>query len=518
MSIRQGNKIIAGSGSGASIDPENASAILTELQTKYAQGKIALAKALTNKGEETAASEDIIKMADKVTNLNTDQGVETLWGPQIDRQAVYNSNNTGYYYRGVQSANGIVAIYDYSSLHLCVYKQTALARTFNRSQILENSVILTLDTQLPSVTYSIGISNDGSKIALCTSTEIRLFEYDDTAKTITPIKTITGTFDYIFYSSIAIKNDASLLFWVYTYQYAGFVDIATGTVSNMASKLGISTMSAPLKECEFVDDKIYGVLHTNTYKAFYSCNYAKDESGKVTVSNAKYLIMYSNGSDLSTMRYIYGANIAICLGVDSTVYTDKGYSRRCRIGVFDYETWTYYSDMYVDLYLGISNIVKGDRIDFPNIATYCNWKTEGDITTLHFPLFNATLQYDKSSHILTSEREEYFYNHTLPSPSTNALIPLNWLAYKVVMLNYAEDDAYIYSTVLMPNSYNGLDVYDNSSNGYWVSLVFRKDTFLANIKTLPNGKTIYIKSPYVSATEIAAGDFDKETIVTPETK
>ncbi len=53
----------------AGLDGESAAAVLTELQTKYAQGKIALAKVLTQKGEETSASEDIIAMADKVNAL-----------------------------------------------------------------------------------------------------------------------------------------------------------------------------------------------------------------------------------------------------------------------------------------------------------------------------------------------------------------------------------------------------------------------------------------------------------------
>ncbi len=78
MSIRQGNNIIAGGGSGSSIDPENAAAILTELQTKYAQGKIALAKVLTNKGEPTESKEEIISMVDKVNNLNVESNVTNI--------------------------------------------------------------------------------------------------------------------------------------------------------------------------------------------------------------------------------------------------------------------------------------------------------------------------------------------------------------------------------------------------------------------------------------------------------
>lgn len=78
MSIRQGNKIIAGGSSTPSIDPENASAILTELQTKYAQGKIALAKVLTNKGEPTESKEEIISMVDKVNNLNVESNVTNI--------------------------------------------------------------------------------------------------------------------------------------------------------------------------------------------------------------------------------------------------------------------------------------------------------------------------------------------------------------------------------------------------------------------------------------------------------
>lgn len=71
------------SGSTGGETPEDdstlqAEAILTELQTKYAQGKIALAKVLTNKGEPTEAKEEIIDMVDKVNNLNVESNVTNI--------------------------------------------------------------------------------------------------------------------------------------------------------------------------------------------------------------------------------------------------------------------------------------------------------------------------------------------------------------------------------------------------------------------------------------------------------
>lgn len=500
----------------AGLDGESAAAVLTELQTKYAQGKIALAKALTSKGEETATSEDIISMVDKVVNLNTDQNAETLWGPQFESVAAKNySTSNSYYYRHAESANGIVAIYNYQARNLCVYKQTALARSFTRDEILENSVILTLDTQLTSQSYSIGISNDGTKIVLCTEAEIRLFEYNDNAKTLSLEKTLTGTFKNVYGSSVAIKNDGSLMFWFYGTTTTYFLDIATGILSDMSNKLGLHSSFNYLRECEFFDDKIHAVIASNNYRVFYSCNYSKDESGAVNVSNARYWTMYTDS--YSDVRYIYGRSFALCLeGESSSVYhEDKAHGVRCRVRVFDYDTWTYYSDMYADFYFGLSNLVVPNTYcdKALNMAFYCNSETEGDITTIHFPFFKATLRYDKANHILTSDKAEYFYNSTAYDLSS---YPSDtYKVAKVIMVNYAETDTHIYLSAFPKDKF--MDCCSTVNGAYYyISLVFRKDTFLANVKTLPNGKTTYIKPPYVSATEIAAGEFDRETIVTPE--
>ena len=484
-----------------------------ELIYATSQGKNAIATALTNKGVETSASETLIQMADKVTNLNTDQNAETLWGPQIESVASKN-NSSSYYYRHAESANGIVAIYNYQARNLCVYKQTALARSFTRNEILENSVFLTLDTQLTSQNYSIGISNDGTKIVLCTETEIRLFEYKDDAKTLTLTKTLTGTFTYVHASSIAIKNDGSLMFWFHNVSTTYFLDIATGTLSNMSNALGLHSSFTTLRECEFFDDKIHAVIASAAYRTFYSCNYTKNESGTVNVSNARYYTMYSD--DRSDVRYIYGRSFALCLTTESSsvYHEDKAHGSMCRVRVFDYDTWTYYSDMYADFYFGLSNLlVSNSYCDYAlNMAFYCNSETEGDITSIHFPFFKATLRYDKANHTLTSDKTEYFYNST--SYDLASFPQSVYKVTKVVMVNYAETDTHIYFSAFPKGSFIDCSC-SHTGYYYYVSLVFRKDTFLANVKTLPNGKTIYIKQPYVTATEIAAGDFDKETIVTP---
>lgn len=504
----------------AGLDGESAAAVLTELQTKYAQGKIALAKALTSKGEETAASEDIISMVDKVVNLNTDQNAETLWGTQIESVAKKQYSSSGaYYYRHAESANGIVAIYNYQARNLCVYKQTAFPQSFTLSEILENSVILTLDTQLTSQSYSIGISNDGTKIVLCTEAEIRLFEYDDTAKTLTLTKTLTGTFKSVYSPSVAIKNDGSLLFWFTGTTTTYFLDIETGTLSDMSNKLGLHSSFNYLRECEFFDDKIHAVIASNNYRVFYSCNYSKDESGIVNVSNGRYYNMFANSSEYSDVRYIYGRSFALCLSAESNsiYHEDKAHGQRCRIKIFDYDTWTYYDGMYADFYFGLSNLAtENDQCDKAlSMAMYCIWIPEGDIITIYFPFFNATLHYDKINHILTSDKTEYFYNST--AYDLSGYPTKNYKTTKVVMLNYAEDATHIYLSAFPKDSFENCCGTSNNSY-YYMSLVFRKDTFLANVKTLPNGKTTYIKQPYVSAAEIAAGEFDRKTIVTPETE
>ena len=505
-------------GGGASMDGEEAAALLTELQTKYAQGKIALAKALTSKGQETAASEDMITMVDKVTNLNTDQNTETLWGPQIESVASTSYASSGsYYYRHVESTNGIVAIYNYQARNLCVYKQTALARSFTLNEILENSVFLTLDTQLTNQNYSIGISGDGTKIVLCTEAEIRLFEYNDNAKTITLTKTLTGAFKYVYGSSLAIKNDGSLMFWFYGTTSTYFLDIETGTLTDMSNKTGLPSSFNYLRECEFFDDKIHAVVASNNYRAFCSFNYTKDESGMVNVSNARYFTMYA--SDYSDVRYIYGRGFALCLATEgSSVYhEDKAHGAKCRVRIFDFDTWTYYSDTYADFYFGLSNsVVQNTYCDRAlSMALYCSLDTEGDVTTIHFPLFKATLRYDKANHTLTSDKTEYFYNST--AYGINNQPSELYKATKVVMVNYAETDTHIYLSAFPKDNFTDCCA-TSSKNYYYISLVFRKDTFLANVKTLPNGKTTYIKQPHVTATEIAAGEFDRQTIVTPETE
>ncbi|MBR3603105.1 MAG: hypothetical protein IKL48_00170 [Elusimicrobiaceae bacterium] len=190
----------------AGLDGESAATVLTELQTKYAQGKIALAKALTSRGQATESKEEILAMASKVYNIVPSDDTENIY---VKMRTSYtrgqlNDNGSNYTNWKEVNQNQDVVLWRGGFLYYIPYGNYS-----NIDELLAG-VKFSLEVGDASNSFCyMGVSLDGTKVAIFT-TQYDLKVYDIKEDRFELLHEVTVQ-TYYPNGNIAVTNDGSLV-------------------------------------------------------------------------------------------------------------------------------------------------------------------------------------------------------------------------------------------------------------------------------------------------------------------
>lgn len=483
---------------------------LAELEYATSQGKNAIATALTNKGVQSTAADTLIQMADKVNNLEVDTTTENIVGYLA--QSYYWYRDTQYTTAVSAYDAGIIAVCNSSKLYILERSNIAEYR-----QMSFNDLIATASaTYTFSAPYSgnpaVFISQNGTGIFVIdgSRTNMGLYFWDKEASG-RPIiykgQVLNDNFSHSYTDKFVVSDDASLIavkpsgnyLFVYSHQNATEYTVNININSIYSSYEQLVPEASMIK-----NDYIFCTLVSTDYSrcGFTKVPYSKDSGGAITFDSSNIV----HNTSLSNSYYANGTHrclgktyndIIFCLS-DTNVYSAR--PETDNDGFYNVAM----TPVFIDTDLNISTAAKNIRTR-GQLSTGGYTKTRASVLCIPSkvgdniqvsPMLSTSIIYDTSTK-----------NATVGN-NISILIPQLVVDAEYIVLNYGEDNKYVYLNILML-------MHTASSEMKLHSYRIRKNQLLVKSrKTLDNATTFFMPYSYTES-NVANGKYDYNTTITP---
>ena len=484
---------------------------LAELEYATSQGKNAIATALINKGVQSTAADTLIQMADKVNNLDVNTTTENIVG--CLEQSYYWYQDSQYTTAVSAYDAGIIAMCNSSTLYIFERSNRANYKAMSFNDLIATaSATYTFSTPY-SGNPAVFISQNGTGIFVIDGnrTNMGLYFWDKEASG-RPIiykgQVLSDNFSQISYNDkFVVSDDASLIavkptgndLFVYSHQNA------TKYTVNININSIYSAYEQLVPEASMIkNDYIFCTLVSTDYSkcGFTKVPYSKGSDGAITFDSSK--IVYN--TSLSNSNYANGTHrclgktyndIIFCLS-DTNVYSAT--PETDNDGFYNVAM----TPVFIDTNLNISTATKNIRAR-GQLSTGGYTKTRASVLCIPSkvgdniqvsPMLSTSIIYDMSTK-----------NATVGN-NISILIPQLAVDAEYIVLNYGEDNEYVYLNMLMLT-------HIASSEMKLHSYRIRKNQLLVKSrKTLDNATTFYMPYAYTEK-NVANGKYDYNTTITP---
>ncbi|WP_178337418.1 hypothetical protein [Candidatus Avelusimicrobium facis] len=485
---------------------------LAELEYATSQGKNAIATALTNKGVQSTAADTLIQMADKVNNLEVDTTTENIVGCLEENYQWYQDTQ---YTTAVSAYDaGIIAMCNASTLYIFERSNIAEYKKMSFNDLIATaSATYTFETPYSSAP-AIYISQNGTGIFVIdgNKTNMGLYFWDKEASG-RPIiyegQVLKDNFSQISYSDkFVVSDDASLIavkptgndLFVYSHQNATKYTVSINPINPIYSAYEQLVPEASMIKSEY----IFCTLVSTDYSkcGFTKVPYSKDSDGVITFDSSKIV----HNTSLSNSHYANGTHrclgktyndIIFCLS-DTNVYSVTPSTNSD--GFYNVAM----TPVFIDTNLNISTATKNIRAR-GQLSTGGYTKTRASVLCIPSkigdniqvsPMLSTSIIYDTSTK-----------NATVGN-NISILIPQLTVDTEYIILNYGEDNEYVYLNMLRLT-------HITSSEMKLHSYKIRKNQLLMKLrKTLNNATTFFMPYSYTEA-NVSNGKYDYNTTITP---
>ena len=521
---------------------------LAELEYATSQGKNAIATALTNKGVATTASETLIQMADKVSNLSVDNSVE-IPSTILQCSGEYTSWSTGYL--AVQcNSKKYTAIANNGVLY--IHKWTASTDLSDKTfaELTASDPSCTLDGITLNGYTRMVISGDGSKIAMLepdttNGQKVSMFSYNESANTVT----LQGTYNMAGYTANAtqavtgISNDGTLIFTVaYSKTYTGesyannfyLYDLTSNvdTQFTMEQRMEAQAGQANTKYGEVFSDGnyIYTIGFYSSYRTINKLAYTKNEEDNYVITQVGSIATSAVSAAMSDGRVTIFPNYKLIFlwgtsyvgGPFARFYSATDPNEKNQVAIIDLETMSIVrSD---GLIVSATNVrppayTSDGSASNAGAQSYLIEQTDTNVFNIHLPTVGIVYTYNRTASSLTHADTPIgviYQNGVHYGRTQNASYSGNYSYSSFALMNFYQNSDYVYLTYLgeyhAPNGDSETAFYTGTATCY-IRLKYAKKQKSAYIQE-PDFK--YMLQPEsIFVTNVADGYFNRETTITP---
>nr|DAG77173.1 MAG TPA: hypothetical protein [Caudoviricetes sp.] len=479
---------------------------LAELEYATAQGKNAIATALTNKGVQSTAADTLIQMADKVNNLEVDTTTENIVGrySTTSNPTVAGGSQYGKFFRNMFTGDMVITkgsvLYftpqgDYDSIddiiagatHTVDLSAEGLSFEYNKQSAVSEDFtkfVLPVDDAGKYRVYSLDKTTGFTQ----------LYEFTNTALS-------TNVSDGF---SIGIRNDGRYIFYTGSGSKLYYLDATTGNGVEVPN--GANTV---IGMCLVKDSTVFIVhipsLYSSVYRRLKKISYSVSEDGTLSFGAMEASPDSYSSEYISTAKY--GGIFLHTLGSDQDVIviygdpTKLNYTGTHAIGFAQLWAWSFKD-------ITTSKPIRSTNIDYSQCGGYNNSVPYASLScatyvsgeegyyNLRVPFFDATIKVNKSTGVTTGMALSKDSNKIYVGYGISGSIPQHCI--------YA-------------NNATGKIITSTSGNTIGTAPYYNKfslDEKLVAKKRKINGKTAFY-DPGISQTELASGAYDLSTTITP---
>lgn len=497
---------------------------LSELEYATAQGKNAIATALTAKGVTTTASETLIQMADKVNNLNIDDSVEDV---------------SGYVITSTQSP---VSKTDHwtskiGDFHMCILLSSEMHIVPRQSSTINSIDELMSSASTYTYTFSntptcVVASSTGRYVAVYVSAEskVYVFNFNTTSGELIELKeySVTATPYYATTYSQWFMDDG--VTWISTPSGSSGFFYLCDVSAETTTRVSISG-SGPYYYWQAVtwDNKIFWAGNEYTYYQIFTVTHTPGTTAYTATYTQKNFPSSINGFPAGGATYINSSNSIFIFGRGNTAQQ------------FSVSVLTPYTSIWIGMYDTATDTISDYKL-VPlhstgegltgqwlkrNYASYLSWSRsdsnvivgvgspyieyESPVIKLYGGLFFYGIEYNTETKTFTIPEDinEYFYSEWAADTTSSLRIyfPFNDVIFKNTTTNilYGVSDQKGYGT------YVGL-----LRDARWVAVgKMPPSKYLIKRLITRNDEVYPVNYPYAETYGVSAAMIPVKTTITP---